>query len=79
VIFVTDEQRQILRDDGVPIPLIDADAGKCYMVMPIEFSRDDTGFFRARMTSYEAVAEAEIPSDAAEALSVLLKKMLEQA
>lgn len=78
VIFVTDEQRQVLQEDGVPMPLIDGDAGKCYIVMPVAFSRESDGFFRARLPGFGAVAEAEVPSDAAAALAILVRKMVEQ-
>lgn len=57
MIFLTDEQRQVLQEDGAPMPLIDGDAGKCYMVMPVEFSSEGT-VFRARMPGFGAVAEA---------------------
>lgn len=60
------------------MPFIDADAGKCYMVMPVDFSADEAGVFRATMPGIDAVAEAEVPSDAAEALAVLLKAILEE-
>lgn len=78
MLTVSDEQRQLLQDDGVPIPLIDAEAGKCYMVMPVDFSHDRTRFFRAQMRGIGAVAQAEVPSDAAMTLAMLLRKMLEQ-
>lgn len=79
MIFVTDEQRQVLQEGGAPMPLIDGDDGKCYMVMPVEFSRNGEGLFRACMPGYGAVAEAEVPSDAAVTLALLVRKMLEQA
>lgn len=78
VIFVTDEQRQILQNEGVPTPFIDAEAGRCYLVMPIEFSADDYGIFRAQIPGISAVAEAKVPSDAAIALALLFRKMLEE-
>jgi hypothetical protein len=78
VIFVTDEQRQILNEDGVPMPLIDGHSGKCYMVMPVEFSADKSGIFSAHMPGFGAIAEAEIPSDAVVSLAILMRKMLEQ-
>ncbi len=78
MIFVTDEQRQILQEDGVPMPLFDAYAGKCYMVMPVDFSTEGTGVFQARVPGMGALAEADVPSDAVEALAILLRKMLEQ-
>ena len=62
MIFITNEQRQVLQDDDVPMPLIDADAGKCYMVMPVDFSADASGVFRATMPGIDAVAEAEVAS-----------------
>jgi len=77
VIFVTDKQRHVLQEQGVPTPFIDGE-GKCYMVMPVDFDADASGIFRARMPGINAVAEAEVPSDAAETLAVLLRKMLEQ-
>ena len=67
-----------MQNDSLPMPLIDAQAGKCYMVMPVDFSADASGVFRATMTGIDAVAEAEVTSDAAEALAVLLRAMPEQ-
>ena len=78
MIFLTDEQRQILQEDGAPLPLLDASAGRCYMVMPVDVFADEAGVFRASVPGMNAVAEAELPSDAAETLAVLLRTMLEQ-
>lgn len=78
MLVVSDEQREILGVEGAPTPLIDDIAGKCYMVMPVEWSASEEGFFRAIMPGVGAVAEAEVPSDAAIALAVVLRKMLDQ-
>ena len=78
MLFVTDEQRQILEEDGAPTPLLDADSGRCYIVMPVDFSNDGAGTFRASMPGMNAVAEADVPSDAAETLAVLLRTILER-
>ena len=75
VFSVSDEQRQYLDLDGVPLPLIDAEGGRAYMVMPVDISADEPGTFRATMPGIDAVAEVEIPSDAVETLAVLLRKM----
>lgn len=76
MIFVTDEQRQILQEEGTPTPLLDGIAGKCYMVMPVQFASDEPGIFRVSVPGIGAVAEAELPTDAVETLAVLLRKML---
>lgn len=78
MIFVTDEQRQILQEEGAPLLLLDGTAAKCYIVMPVNLSRAEAGIFHATMPGIGAVAEAEVPSDAAETLVVLLRTMLEQ-
>lgn len=59
------------------MPLIDAETGTCYMVMPVEFSGDESGIVRARIPGFAAVSEAEQASDAAMTLAVLIRKMLE--
>ena len=59
------------------MPFIDGE-GKCYMVMPVRIFAYEPGTFRAIMPGMNAIAEAEVPSDAAFALAVLLGKMLEQ-
>jgi hypothetical protein len=36
---VSDEERQYLDLDGAPLPLIDPERGRCYMLMPVNFTR----------------------------------------
>ena len=39
MLFVSDEQRQYLDLDGAPLPLIDAERGGGYMLMPVNLTR----------------------------------------
>jgi len=78
VLTVSNEQRQILEQDGAPMPLVDGIAGKCYMVLPVEFSSAGSGVVRARIPGVRAVADADDPTDAAMTLAIVLGKLLNE-
>jgi hypothetical protein len=75
---VSDEQRQYLDLDGAPMPLIDAERGRCYMLMPVHFTPGRSGRVEARVPGIGAVGEADQPTDALAALAIVLKEALER-
>lgn len=77
MISVTDEQRQYLDLDGAPLPLIDAERGLGYMLMPVNFTRGPNGSVQARVPGIRAVGEADQPTEALATLAVLIKENLE--
>jgi len=78
VLTVSDEQRHYLDLDGAPIPLIDAEQGRGYMLMPVNFTRNSDGSILARVPGIRAVGEADVPTDALATLAVLIKDNLER-
>ena len=77
MLFLTDEQRQYLNLDGAPLPLIDDESGRCFMLMPVAFSSSSTGRVLARVPGIRAVGEANQPTEALATLAILLKDVME--
>jgi hypothetical protein len=75
---VSEEQRQYLKLDGAPLPLVDYDEGQCYMLMPVRFSPGTNGRVLARVPGVRAVGEADQPTEAVATLAVLIKGTLEK-
>ena len=78
VLTISDEQRQYLDLDGAPLPLIDADQGRGYMLMPVSFTRGSGGCVLARVPGIRAVGEGDLPTEALATLAVLIKEVLER-
>ena len=76
MLSVSDEQRQYLDLDGAPLPLIDAERGCCYMLMPVNFSRDSGSRVLARVPGIRAVGEGNQPTEAIGTLAILIKDVL---
>ena len=77
MLFVSDEQREFLDLDGAPLPFIDDKRGRCYMLMPVNFTRGPGGRVFARIPGIRAVGEADQPTEALATLAVLIKEKLE--
>jgi hypothetical protein len=73
VLSVSDEQRQYLDLDGAPLPLIDAERGRGYMLMPVTFTRGPSGRVLARVPGIRAAGEADQPTEALATLAILIK------
>jgi hypothetical protein len=78
VLTVSDEQRQYLDLDGAPLPLIDAEHGRGYMLMPVNFSRGLGGRVLACVPGIRAVGEADQPTEALATLALLIKDVLDR-
>ena len=78
MLFVSDEQRQYLKLDGAPLPLIDAERGRAYMLMPVNFTPGEGGRVLARVPGIRAVGEADQPTEALATVAVLIKEVLER-
>ena len=78
VLEVSDEQRHYLDLDGPPIPLIDAERGQGYMLMPVRFTRNPLGRIFARVPGIRAVGEADQPTEALATLALVIKDHLHE-
>ncbi len=64
VFAITDEQREIIAEEGTPLPIADDKKGKAYVVLQVSFGRTEDKVFRAVAPGVNAVGEGDIPSDA---------------
>jgi hypothetical protein len=78
VLRVSDEQRQYLKLDGAPLPLVNDDDAACYMLMPVRFTRDASGSVLARVPGIPACGEGDQPIEALATLAVLIQINLER-
>ena len=78
MLTVPEEQRQYLDLDGAPLPLIDAEEGRGYMLMPVNFTRGPGGGVLARVPGIRAVGEGDQPTEALATLAVLIKNVLDR-
>lgn len=78
MLSVSDEQRRYIDLDGAPLPLVDPERGRCYLLMPVCFTSGENGRVLARVPGIRAVGEAEKATDALGTLAVLLKDVLER-
>ena len=76
VLTISKEQRRYLKLDGAPLPLIDAEVGHGYMLMPVTFSRGPGRTVLARVPGVRAVGEADLATEALATLAILIKENL---
>jgi hypothetical protein len=77
MLSVSEEQRHYLNVDGPPLPLIDPDAGRGYMLMPVSFTRGPGHRVLARVPGVRAVGEADQATEALATLAIVIKDRLE--
>ena len=75
---ISEEQRHFLELDGPPLPLIDAESGQGYVLMPVQFTRNPLGRIFARVPGIRAVGEANLPTEALATLALVIKDHLEE-
>lgn len=73
---VPNELRPYLEHDGPPIPLVDYEEAKCYMLMPVNFSPGKPERVLARVPGVPAVGEANQPTEALATLAVVIQRNL---
>jgi len=78
VLTVPDELRQYLDLDGPPLPLIDAEQGRGYMLMPVNFRLGPDRSVQARVPGIRAVGEGDKATEALATLAILIKDVLER-
>lgn len=78
MLTVSDEQRHYLKVDGPPLPLIDPDAGRGYLLMPVSFTRGPGRRIVARVPGIRAVGEADQATEALATLAIVIKDRLEE-
>jgi len=64
VVTLSDEQREVIAQYGTPLPVIEADDGKAYIILEVNFARAEAGVFRAVAPGVNAVGEGDLASDA---------------
>lgn len=79
MLSVSEEQRQFLDLDGAPLPLVDYERGRCYMLMPVRFAPLPGGRVVARLPEVRAAGEAEQPIEALATLAIVIKDALDKA
>lgn len=65
---LSDEQREAIAVCGTPLPIIEGDQGKAYILLSVNMARTDDNAFRAVAQGVNAMGEGELPSDALFAL-----------
>jgi hypothetical protein len=78
VLTISDEQRRHLKLDGAPLPLVDHEQDRCYMLMPVDFTATRGGRIQARVPGIRAVGEGPLPLEALATLALLIKRVLRQ-
>jgi hypothetical protein len=75
VLTLSDEQREAIAQYGTPLPVIEADDGKAYIILGVNFERADASVFRAVAPGVNAVGEGDLPSDALFALCAAIQTL----
>ena len=78
MLTVPDELRQYLDLDGPPLPLIDAEQGRGYMLMPVNFTLGPDRSVQARVPGIRAVGEGDEATEALATLAILIKDVLDR-
>ncbi len=77
VLAIPDDLREAIEQDGTPLPLIEPDEGKAYLVLRVNIGRTQNGVFRAVAQGVNAVGDGDIPSDALFALCMGIEMLAE--
>ena len=75
VIVFPDEVKAEIAEHGTPLPFIEPDDGKAYVVLSVKFSRTHDNRFRAVAQGVTAVGEGEEPTDALFALCAAIEML----
>lgn len=77
MLTVSDEERHYLDLDGAPLPLIDPERGRGFLLMPVTFTRGTGRRVLARVPGIRAVGEADRPTEALATLAIVIRDVLE--
>lgn len=76
--ILSSEQRQALKECGIPLPLLDEVGGDCFLLLKVEFNSDpQSGGVTARIPTINAFGEGNTREEATLALSAALHQYLE--
>ena len=73
MVTLSDEQREEIAAYGTPLPIIEAEEGKAYILMPVKMDRTRSGVFRAVVPCMNAVGDGDVPSEAVFALCAAIE------
>jgi hypothetical protein len=63
------EQRQAIAQEGTPLPVIDADSGRAYLLLSVQFTPGFDGSVIASVPGFGLFGDADTPDDAVAALA----------
>lgn len=78
MLTIPDELRFYLDADGPPLPLIDPEKARGYLLMPVNFTRSPNGGISARVPGIRAVGEADQATDALATLAILIQEVIDR-
>ena len=58
---LSDEQREAIAVCGTPLPIIEADEGRAYILLSVNMARTEDNAFRAVAQGVNAMGEGDIP------------------
>lgn len=70
---VSDEQRHMIRELGLPLPVMDRQATQCFMLLPVELLPDPLGGFSATISGIDVTGGGDSAEEAMVALSTVLQ------
>lgn len=74
MLILSDDQRKVLKEEyGAPVPVIDAESAKGYVLLPVDFSPTEPDGVRAALRGIRAIGEGEEPYDALLALCAAIQ------
>jgi hypothetical protein len=73
---VSEEQRHMMRELGLPLPVMDRKATQCFMLLPVDLLPDRLGGFSATIPGIDAIGGGDTVEEAMVALSTVLQTYL---
>jgi hypothetical protein len=73
---VSDEQRHMIHELGLPLPVMDRQAKHCFMLLQVDLLPDPLGGFSATIPGIDAIGGGDTAEEAMVALSTILQTYL---
>ena len=73
---VSDEQRRMIRALGLPLPVIDRETQRCFILLQVELLSDPLGGFSATIPGIDAIGGGDTVEEALVGLSTVLQTLL---
>ena len=73
---LSDGQRHMIRESGLPLPAVDRQAKHCFMLLQVDLLPDPLGGFSATIPGIDAIGGGDTVDEAMVALSTVLQTYL---